>query len=306
MPVRNEENVGELKEIEFMPSTLETIDHAMYKWLDETLNLYATTNKGWTKAPIVWVSAERAYQIKNNKGLRDSKGVLKLPIITVERTSITKDPSMLGRLTAHLPGVDDARGGSITIARRIQQEKTSNFAAADRARKAGGSTYGQAADSSGLGQHYFPGKNTKVVYENISIPLPVYVNVSYTISLRAEYQQQINELLTPFLTKSGQINEFFIKYDGHQFEGFLPKDFGANNNMQDLGEDERMFETKLDIRVLGHLIGEGNNQEKPKIVIRENTVKFLFPRERVVIGDEHPDTGGNSLASRIDKFYRDQ
>ena len=306
MPVRNEENVDNLKEIEFMPSTLETIDHAMYKWLDETLNLYTTTNKGWTKTPVVWVSAERAFQIKNNKELRDSKGVLKLPIITIERTSITKDPSMLGRMTAHLPGVDDEKGGSITIARRIQQEKTSNFAAADRARKAGGSTYGQATDPVGSGQNYYPGKNTKVVYENISIPLPVYVNISYTISLRAEYQQQINELLTPFLTKSGQINEFFIKYDGHQFEGFLPKDFGANNNMQDLGEDERMFETKLDIRVLGHLIGQGSNQEKPKIVIRENTVKFLFPRERVVVGDEHPDTGGNPPAVTIDKFYRDQ
>ena len=305
MPVRNEENVGELKEIEFMPSTLETIDHAMYRWLDETLDLYTTTNKGWTKVPIVWVSAERAFQIKNDKGLRDSKGVLKLPIITIERTSITKDPSMLGRMTAHLPGVDDERGGSITIARRIQQEKTSNFAAADRARKIGGSTFNQSADSPGTGQRYYPGKNTKVVYENISIPLPVYVNVSYTVALRAEYQQQINEILTPFLTKTGQINEFFIKHDGHQFEGFLPKDFGANN-VQDLGEDERMFETKLDIRVLGHLIGQGNNQEKPKIVIRENAVKFLFPRERVVVGDEHPDTGGNSLAARIDKFYRDQ
>ena len=127
MPVRNDENLSELKEVEFMPSTLETIDHAMYRWLDETLNLYTTTNKGWTKVPVVWVSAERAYQIKNNKELRDSKGTLKLPIITIEKTSITKDSTMLGRLTAHLPGVDDEKGGSITIARRIQQEKTSNL-----------------------------------------------------------------------------------------------------------------------------------------------------------------------------------
>jgi len=306
MPVRNDENLSELKEVEFMPSTLETIDHAIYRWLDETLNLYTTTNKGWTKVPIVWVSAERAYQIKNNKELRDSRGTLKLPIITIEKTSITKDSTMLGRLTAHLPGVDDERGGSITIARRIQQEKTSNFAAADSARKFGASTATLSTDRTGTGQNYFPGKNTKIVYETISIPLPVYVNVSYSIVLRTEYQQQINELLTPFLTKTGQINEFFIKHDGHQFEGFLPKDFGANNNVQEMGEDERMFETKLDIRVLGHLIGEGNNQEKPKIVIRENTVRFLFPRERVVIGDEHAESGGTPSAQDLDKFFREQ
>ena len=112
-------------------------------------------------------------------------------------------------------------------------------------------------------------------------------------------------MLTPFLTRTGQINNFFISHDGHKFEGFLPKDFGANNNVADLGEDERMFETKMDIRVLGHLIGSGNNQEKPKIVIRENAVQIRFPKERVMLGDEHPDTEGKAPAARKDRFFRE-
>ena len=212
MPVRNKHNEAPLKEITFMPSTLETIDYAIYKWLDETLNLYTTTNTGWEKVPVVWVSAERAYQIKNKKELRDSNGALKLPIITIEKTSITKDPTMHGRLTAHIPGVNDEKGGSIIVARRIQQEKTSNFAAADAARKSGSrSTNQDGADKTGIGQNYFPKENKKIVYETISIPLPVYVNVNYSVTLRAEYQQQINEMLTPFLTRTGQINNFFIK-----------------------------------------------------------------------------------------------
>ena len=44
--------------------------------------------------------------------------------------------------------------------------------------------------------------------ETITIPVPVYVEVTYSIRLRAEYQQQINEMLTPFLVKTGQINQF--------------------------------------------------------------------------------------------------
>ena len=39
------------KEYEIMPSTLETIDQAFYTWLDETLDISATTNEGFKKVP---------------------------------------------------------------------------------------------------------------------------------------------------------------------------------------------------------------------------------------------------------------
>jgi len=301
MPVRNnKEDLAPLKEINMMPSTLETVDYALYDWLNEKLDIFATTNKGWKKVPITWVSAERSFQIKKDKNLRDSKGSLKLPIITIERTSIVKDPAQPGIITAHIPPLPGPQGGSITIARRIQQEKTSNFAAADSSRLRGPINSRKV----NRGQNYFPKKNSKVVYETITIPIPVYVNITYSIMLRGEYQQQINEMLTPFLTKTGQINYFKIKRDNHSFEGFLPKDFSANNNVTDMGEDERMFETKFDIRILAHLIGQDKNQETPRIAIRENAVQIRFQRERVVTQDEHPDKGGKPSVSLKDRFYK--
>ena len=54
-----------------MPSTLETIDRAFYEWVDESLNIFSSTNTGWKKVPLTWVSAERSFQVKNNKDLRD-------------------------------------------------------------------------------------------------------------------------------------------------------------------------------------------------------------------------------------------
>ena len=36
------------------------------------------------------------------------------------------------------------------------------------------------------------------------------------------------------------------------------------------------------------LLGDGPNDEKPKIVKRENAVEVKLPRERVMLGDE-PD-----------------
>ena len=47
------------EDTELMPSTLETIDTAFYDWVNETLDISATSNRGWNKVPLIWVSAER-------------------------------------------------------------------------------------------------------------------------------------------------------------------------------------------------------------------------------------------------------
>ena len=49
-----------------------------------------------------------------------------------------------------------------------------------------------------------------------------------------------------------------------------------------------MFETVVQIKVLGYLIGEGKNRERPKVTIRENYVKIRVSRERVIVGDKIP------------------
>jgi len=261
-----------LKEISLMPSTIETIDRALYDWLNEELDIFCTTNDGWQKVPIIWSMAERAYQIKNNKELRNMDGIFTLPVMVIERNDLIKDPAMKGVAWAHIPPYNDPRGGSIEVARRIQQDKSGNFANADSQRL--------------FKQQNFPFKNRKVVYETITMPMPTYVVANYSLVIRSEYQQQMNEIFTPLITTTGQISNFFIHADGHKFEGFLEGDFKLNNNLANLGEEERKFETTITIKVLGYLLGAGKNDERPKVVIRENAVEVRIPRERVVLGDK--------------------
>jgi hypothetical protein len=269
----------------FRPSTMETIDTALYNWLKEDINISCTTNKGWKPTPIIWVAGERSHQIKNNKNLRDSEGGLIFPMIALQRDNFQKTPNNKGRFYGNIPNVNDPKGGSVTIARRINQEKTANFANADAHRKKSG-IIGNAG-TPGSQQINFPmPKNKKVVYETITDPMPAYIDVNYTISLRTEYQQQINEMVQPFVTFTGGINYFKIKQDGHQYEAFIQQDFSTEGNVADLGEDARFYETKVTIKVLGYLIGKGNNDEQPKIIKRENAVDVKIPRERVVFGDE--------------------
>jgi len=264
------------------PSNLETIDTAVFNWVNEEINAFANTNRGWTKVPVIWASAERAHQSKSSKSLRDKEGALVFPIITVERTNVEKDLAFKGAVQANIFPQNDYRGGSIPLTKVINQDKTKNFQNADAKR-----TYGQI-------NFKVEPKNEKMVYIHKSVPMPVYIKTIYKITLRGEYQQQVNEMSQPFMVSTGGINSFILNNDGHRYEAFLESSYSQENNASSLEEEERVYQTSVDLRVLGTLVGAGNNQEKPRIVERENAVEFKQPRERVVMSDDptHPDNWG--------------
>lgn len=283
------EDNKEFQDITFAPSTLETIDYAIYDYINEELALKTTTNKGFEKVPVIWASAERSYQIKNDKEYRDEEGLIVLPAITIERESIVKDLNTRGAYYGHVFPIQNQseKGGSLVIARRIKQDKTSNFANADANRRYNGAV-----------PKFVRQGTKKVVYETISIPPIVYTDITYKILLKTEYQQQMNDLLQPFITKPGSINSFMINRDGHRYEAFIQSDFSQNNNISAMENEERRFETSIQIKVLAYLIGEGANQETPKISIRENAVQVRIPREHVVFDDPLVTTGDAKASKR--------
>ena len=282
------------KEYEIEPSTLETIDFALFDFINDKMNNSSTTNEGWKKVPVIWVSSERAFLSKNNKDLRDEDGTLKLPLITIERTSVAKDLNFKGAFYGNpVNFTDPIRGGRISISRRIVKDKTNNFTVADNIKNLDG------VRRTPNGQAYYPTKdNEKVVYETLNMPMPVYLTINYTVTVRSQYIQQMNELTTPFATLGGHINSFLIKRDGHRYETFVQSDFALGNNVSNLGVDERIYDTKFNFKVLGYIIGEGPNGDRPKIIKRENAVEIKIPRERVIFGEipERTDNKG---------FYRD-
>jgi len=261
-----------LREIGILESTIETIDYSITSWLKEDLKMSARSNDGFKLVPVLWQAPERAYQIKHNKDLRDDAGALKLPLVSIERTGITKDPARKGAFQAHYYSKNkNGRSGRWVIAKRIVEDKTRNFAVAGNIRREN--------HTSGSYQRYFPRVNKKVVIQSLSIPIPVYVNVDYKIIIKTEYQQQMNDLLAPFIARTGQINAFTMKRNGHLYEAFIDQGFTHNNNVGNLAEDTRMYNSEITIKVLGYLIGEGENDDRPIVRIDENVVELTFPSE---------------------------
>jgi len=274
--------------IYLQPSNLENIDSAVYEWVDEHLNIAANTHEGYKKIPVIWATSERSVQIKNDKEFHDSDGALIYPLITVGRSSFTKDRTKKGAIYAPILETDDYRGGTIKITREINQNKTANFANAD-ALKAGPRRQINFV---------LPKTRKKIVYKTVSIPIPVYIDVSYEIQLKSYYQQQINEMITPFVTNTGGLNYFPLSRNGHFYEAFIQNDYGSDNNISSMGDEERTFQSKVDLKVLAYLIGDGSNQVKPINVVRENPVQLRITREKPMIG-EVPDH------DNITKKYRE-
>ena len=274
---------------ELQPSNLENIDGAMYEWVNEVLDIHCNTNSGWKKTPVIWAAAERTFQVKRDQQGRDSDGALVFPLITIERTSVSKDPAKKGIFYGNIPPSNDYRQGSIVISKVIQQEKTANFANADARRFAG-----TTASPVKKGVINFKTKrgNEKVVYETISIPMPVYLDITYSIKIRTEYQQQMNEIVQPFMVYTGGINHFIVERNEHRYECFIQPGFDQTNNVDNMAEESRKYETKVDIKTLGYVYGSEDNQEGPKITRRENAVELKFVRERVIVEDtpEHIDS----------------
>jgi len=250
--------------------TIETIDGALWDHINN-MNIHTVGNKGWKKIPVIWASAERSYQVKHNKNLRDFDGSLVLPILTIERTSVEKALNKKGGFYGLGPRGPDGKGDVVTISRVINQDKTRNFE--------------NALSKYHTTQLNSPRPPKKTVYQYASVPLPVYLYITYNIVIRTQYQQQMNEALTPFWTKTGGINYFTISKDSHRFEGFIKENFNQQNNFSSMGSDERTIETKFDINILGHIIGAGANQDGPKVVVRESIVDVKFTSEKVIFGD---------------------
>lgn len=248
-------------------SSIENVDFAFYDWLDKDMNLSCNSKDGFKKVPVIWVTPERAFQVKQNKEFRDINGTLNVPMITIERTGITKDQKLNGTYYANLPPKNERH----IISKRINQKKTSEFANADNKRR-----YGPVGFVS-------PKKNEKIVYEYSSMLLPVYANFTYNITIFTQFQQQMNELIQPFIAKTGSTRYFLIERDGYKYECFIEQNIDTKNNVASMEEEERRYISSITVKVLANLVSNGANQEDAVIKTYENAVELKLPRESLIV-----------------------
>jgi len=281
MPIRTKTpHVQRASTYPLTPSTIEDIDFALYEYINEKLDIFTETNEGFKKVPVLFSTPERSYQIKADPDLRPNGRTLIYPLISIIKNSLTADPAKKGRYGVYIPPYFDYydRGGSIEIARVVQQDKTRNFANANTIRK---SPNGEIKN-----YQTFPNKNKNIVYETLSVPMPTFLEVNYSISVVSEYQQQMNEIISAFAVATSTPSAFKISHNENYYEAFITPEFSLDDSSAGLQTSERIFRTTITINVLGYIIGADKNQETPNVVRRQSAAKLQIQRERVIVGDD--------------------
>jgi len=266
------------RDVTFKESTIETIDNALLNWV-RGLNLHVQKAEKFVNVEVLWESAERSFQYKNDKDLRDRNKTLIYPKIYVKRDSIKQQPDKMKGFVGNQINEFDYQGGALVVSKKINQKQTSKFQ--------------NAHSKLWNGQKNSRKNSTKVVYDYRVIPMPTYVQVDYTLTLKTSFQQHMNSLLQPFITTGGNLNYFLIQSDTKlYYEAFMAESFETEFDQKE--ENERIFTTLVKIEVLGYLIGNEVNETKKRLATRQNAVdakvvkgeRVVYPNEKYVINKE--------------------
>jgi hypothetical protein len=291
MPIRTPMNTQLSSSYSLAPSKIEDIDYAIYNFINDKLDIFVDSNEGWEKVPVIYSLPERSYQIKNDPELRPNGRTLKYPLISIHKVSAVQNPANKGVYGVNLPPYFDFynRGGSIPVARVVEQEQTAKFANANAIRKSDGGM--------NKNRQTFPGKNKNIVYETLMIPMPTFVEMTYTIDIVTEYQMQMNQILAKFHTHTGDPSVFSVSHERNSYEAFIDPNYNIDFKADGLDVTERIFKAALSIKVLGYIVGDPDNQNTPITVKRQSAAKIRFGRERSSLSEE-PDFHAN----RKDKY----
>ena len=260
------------KTIEIDEVTIFSIDKAVFDWFDKK---HPTMIKG-RKIPVLFGGWERFAQMQGNKedetlnNLRDHKGMLKLPIISIRRGDIEPNNQRYRSTST------DGEPG-LVVTKKIAE---SNF---DKNRRV---PFNYVYDSGNKQSSEAP------VYEVHRIPYPDFINVPYTITFWSSYIKDANYF-------SDKIwSEYFLddmEYNGYYFHAYF-SDSSNNSNTEDFTNQERIIRTTYQLQLEAYLIA------KNEIKIDRTISKITM--EESVVGSDELDIEFDSIDNLVNLFNK--
>lgn len=252
------------------PSTLENIDFALFEWIDDYLNIFVQTSEGWSKVPVIFSTPERSWMSKALKDLHDQQHSLKYPIISVARKGIMRPKQKSATLAGSYFGNTEF-SGSLVIHKKLNPGKTGDRANMDSKRYKGVINFPKI-------------KTTRPIYDIYKIPFPTFVILNYEISIRTNFQEQMNNILAPFIKHAKNAHAFKLLREGHSYECFVGEAFNNLSNQDNMDAEERRFEYSLTIDVYGYLMHGETNDKGPTVTITQNRPELVIKNEFIYTG----------------------
>lgn len=285
----------ETKDFSIPSAGIEDVDRAVFQLFDKEINFEIVDNDdGLRKVPVVFAAGERFALTRRKNPIRDRNNTLILPLIAIERSNI----KFAGLENNPIP---TAIQPNYTIRKRLAKDDRSyqnivnkfgltnqenvasknNFLKTDISpgniakpgtvasrRQTNAIKFSKSGGMISLDSQNSLGDN---IFEIISVPYPIQIEIDYTVNFWCQYMSQLNQVQETLLSRiASQRKEFLVKTDkGLEYVIHIGTSFSNNFNFNDYTNSEREIKSTLNLKVLGYII----NPDQPGI---PNQVRSTF------------------------------
>jgi|TARA_Y100001963_G_C6776749_1_gene447739 hypothetical protein len=220
--------------------TLKDIDSAVIYYLENVVRPSVEDNGENVKVPIMYGSMERWKSIKRNGFVRDKKRQIITPLIVFKRNTIDMNDNMpIDKLDANNPHM------FYTFEKKYSKENI----------------YDRLDAQIGV--------ISQRQYYNVSIP--DYVTLNYNFIIWTSYIQQMNSIVEKLNYSDGA---YWGNPDKMRFRSVID----SFEDATEIGDTERLIRTTFNLTIMGYLLSERDNDNKP------TTNKFITP-QKVTFGE---------------------
>ena len=220
--------------------TLKDIDSAVIYYLENVVRPSVEDNGENVKVPIMYGSMERWKSIKRDGFIRDKKNKIITPLIVFKRNTIDMNDNMpIDKLDANNPHM------FYTFEKKYSKENI----------------YDRLDAQIGV--------ISQRQYYNVSIP--DYVTLNYNFIIWTSYIQQMNSIVEKLNYSDGA---YWGNPDKMRFRSVID----SFEDATEIGDTERLIRTTFNLTIMGYLLSERDNDNKP------TTNKFITP-QKVTFGE---------------------
>ena len=260
---------------------IEDVDRAVFNLYDKILAFEVTAKEQTTRVPVVFAAGERFALTRRQRPIRDKNNALILPVIAIKRGAIgyktetdaggtpisfrqTTDYVIRKRLAETDRDYQNIIN-KLSIKNQSNVSSRANFLLNDISPGNSNIPDKFASRRNGTGISFGSGGKLAFpiddnlnnnIYEIITIPYPIFIQVNYNVVFWCQYMQQMNQMLETMLIKTTGIGrEFQMTTDkGYKFTAFLQGSFTSNDNFDEYSGDERIVKCSFDIRVPAYIL----------------------------------------------------
>ena len=224
--------------------TLIDIDSSILFYFENVIKPSIEDNGENVKVPIMYASPERWTAIKKQGFLRDKKRQIITPLIMFKRNTIDMNKSMpIDKLDANNPHM------FYTFEKKFSKNNI----------------YDRLDAQIGV--------ISQRQYYNVSVP--DYVTLNYSFTIWTSYIKQMNGIIEKLNYSDGA---YWGNPDKMRFRSIID----SFDDATEIGDTERLVRTNFNLTIMGYLLSEKDNDNKP------TTNKFVTP-QKVTFGESIVD-----------------